>query len=353
MSPAELRSERLEVPADPRALYEYSLAHGFGDGLPLFAPTEDEVGALLDATPLHPDHVLGVLAPANVEAAVEKVAVNAAMAGVTPAAFGYVIAALEAILQPPFNWSALAATTSSVTAMLIVNGPRRAELEFDMETGCMGGAAGRGSMTVGRAVQLCLRNIGGQKVGVTSKSVFGQPARSAGLCFGEWEEESRWPSLAERGGFAPTDEVVTVHAGKGTFPFADIHNDDARDLLYLVAKTLAFPLANMYLGTAAGHGETVVCFNPVWAQRFAAAFPDVADLQAFVQEHAWQPVELWPEGNRAILESQGKVDADGRVHIAERADQWIPVVCGGRGSLHGIALTSWGESTLQSVAVRR
>lgn len=353
MSAVELMSERLDAPADPRAFYEYSLAQGFGDGLPLLPPTEDAVRALLDATPLPPDHVVGVLAPANVEATVEKLAVNAAMAGVAPVAFGYVIAALEAIVQPPFNWSALAATTSSVTAMLVVNGPKRAEYEFDMETGCMGGAAGRGSMTVGRAVQLCLRNIGGQKVGVTSKSVFGQPARASGLCFGEWEEESPWPSLAERQGYSATDEVVTVHGGKGTFPFADIHNDDARDLLVLVAKTLAFPLSNMYLGTAAGHGETVVCFNPVWAKRFGAVFPRVEDLQAFIQEHAWQPADLWPEGNRAILEAQGKIDARGRVHICERPDQWIPVVCGGRGSLHGVALPSWGESSVCSAAVRR
>ena len=349
----ELLSDRLQVPSDPRGFYDYALAHGFGDGLPLFAPTEDAVRALLDATPLPADHVLGLLAPANVDCTVEKAAVNAAMAGVAPLAFGYVVAALEAIMDKRFNWSALAATTSSVTAMIVVNGPKRAEYEFDMETGCMGGAAGRGSMTVGRAVQLTLRNVGGQKVGVTSKSVFGQPARATGLCFGEWEEESPWPSLAERSGFAPTDEVVTVHGGKGTFPFADIHNDDARDLLLLVAKTLAFPLANMYLGTAAGHGETVVCFNPVWAQRFGAAFPDVEDLRAFIQEHAWQPADLWPEGNRAILEGQGRIDAQGRVHICERADQWIPVVCGGRGSLHGVALTSWGESNACSVAVRR
>jgi hypothetical protein len=349
----ELRSERIEAPADPRAFHEFSLAEGFGDGLPLLAPTEDAVSALLAATPLGSDHVLGVLAPANVDATVEKVAVNAAMAGVEPGAFPYVVAALEAIMQPQFNWSALAATTSSVTPMLVVNGPKRAEYEFDMETGCHGGAAGRGSMTVGRAVQLCLRNIGGQKVGVTSKSVFGQPARACGLCFGEWEEESPWPSLAQRLGFDANDEVVTVHGGKGTFPFADIHNDDARDLLYLVAKTLAFPLSNLYLGSSAAHGETMVCVNPVWAQRFAAVFPDVADLQGFLHEHAWQPIDLWPAGNRAILEQQGRVDEHGRVHLVERPDQYVPVVCGGRGSLHAVALPSWGESMMAAARVRR
>jgi len=350
---AELKSDRLEAPADPRAFYEYALAQGFGDGLPLFPPTEDAVQALLEATPLAPDHVLGKLAPAMEDCPVEKVAVNAAMAGVAPPAFGYVIAALEGIMQPLFNWPALAATTSSVTAMLIVNGPRRAELEFDMEAGCMGGAAGRGSMAVGRAVQLCLRNIGGQKVGATSKSVFGQPARASGLCFGEWEEESRWPSLAQRRGFAATDEVVTVHGGKGTFPMADIHNDDARDLLFLVAKTVAFPLSNMFLGAGGDIGETVVCVNPIWGQRFAAAFPSAGDAEAFLHEHAWQPIELWPEGNQQILRNQERVDSQGRVHKAERAEQYRLVVCGGRGSLHAIALPSWGESQMQSVAVRR
>ena len=105
----------------------------------------------------------------------------------------------------------------------------------------MGGAAGRGSMTIGRAVSLCIRNIGGQRAGETTKTVFGQPARF-GFCIGEWEERSPWPSLAARRGYSADQDVVTVHGGKGTFPLADIHNDDARDLLYLIAKSLAFPL---------------------------------------------------------------------------------------------------------------
>ena len=144
-----------------------------------------------------------------------------------------------------------------------------------------------------------------------------------------------------------------MHGGKGTFPFADIHNDDARDLLYLVAKTIAFPLSNLYLGAGGNIGETVVCVNPVWGQRFAAAFPEAGDAEAFLHEHAWQPIELWPEGNQAIIREQDRVDAQGRVHKAGNPEQYQLVVCGGRGSLHAIALPSWGESQMQSVAVRR
>ncbi len=134
-------------------------------------------------------------------------------------------------------------------------------------------------MTIGRAVALCIRNIGGQRAGETTKTVFGQPARF-GFCIGEWEERSPWPSLAERRGYPADQDVVTVHGGKGTFPLADIHNDDARDLLYLIAKSLAFPLSNMYLGNAQ-NGEVVLAINPMWAERFGEAFPDVEELQRY------------------------------------------------------------------------
>ncbi len=240
--------------------------------------------------------MLCVLPPVNGVATVELVAINAAMAGVEPAAFGVVLAALEALSEPEWNAFGLTTTTSSVFPMLIVNGPSRDDLGIDYRAGCMGGAAGRGSMTIGRAVALCLRNIGGQRAGETTKSVFGQPARF-GFCIGEWEERSPWPSLAQRRGFAADEDVVTVHGGKGTFPMADIHNDDPRDLLYLIAKSMAYPLANMFLGNVE-NGEVVVAFNPMWAERFGAAFPDIDDLAAFLRENVWQPIDLWPDAER-------------------------------------------------------
>jgi hypothetical protein len=235
--------------------------------------------------------------------------------------------------------------------MLLVNGPTRDELGIDYRAGCMGGAAGRGSMTIGRAVALALRNVGGQRAGETSRTVFGQPAR-AGFCIGEWEERSPWPSLAERRGHAREQEVVTVHAGKGTFPMADINNDDPHDLLYLVAKTIAFPLNNQYLGGGA-NGEIVLAINPIWAERFAVAFPDLGDLQEFLRRHASHPLDLWPEPNQDIFRRKGRVAADGRMYLVERAEQIVPVVCGGLGGLHAVALPSFGESQMQSAVVRR
>jgi hypothetical protein len=347
-----LTTERVEVSADAEALYELSLEGRWGDGVPILAATDDRVLALLDATPYAPDYVVGALPPQYGMATVELVAVNAAMAGVEPQAFPLVLAALEAILVPEFNAFGLTTTTSSVFPMLIVNGPSRDRLGIDYRAGCMGGAAGRGSMTIGRALSLSLRNIGGQRAGETSRSVFGQPARF-GMCFGEWEERAPWPSLAERRGFSVDQDVVTAHGGKGTYPLADINNDDPRDLLLLIAKSVAFPLSNLYLGGSGENGEVAIAINPIWADRFAAAFPEIESLQEFLWENAWQPIDLWPAANQEILHSKHRVDDDGRVFLTRRPDQFAPIVCGGLGSLHAVALPSFGESQMQSAAALR
>ena len=135
-----LTAEQVEVAANPRALYELSLAESWGDGAPLLPPTDDVVQALLDATPYPADHVVGALPPKYGVATVELVAINAAMAGCEPAALPFVLAALEALLVPEWNAFGLTTTTSSVFPLPIVNGPSRDALGIDYRAGCMGGA---------------------------------------------------------------------------------------------------------------------------------------------------------------------------------------------------------------------
>jgi hypothetical protein len=73
-------------------------------------------------------------------------------------------------------------------------------------------------------------------------------------------------------------------------------------------------------------------------------FPDIADCQAFLHEHAWQPIDSWPPSGREILERRERVDPDGRVRLNDRPDQIVLVVCGGLGNLHAVALPSWSDS---------
>ena len=120
-----------------------------------------------------------------------------------------------------------------------------------------------------------------------------------------------------------------------------------------IAKSIAFPLSNMFLSGSPENGEVVVAINPMWAERFGAAFPDVADAQAFLWEHAWQPIDLWRPANQEVLRRKERVDGRGRVFLTNRPDQFVPVVCGGLGGLHGVALTSFVQSEMQSVEVVR
>ena len=351
MTAAELVSERWEVAADPVALYELSLAEGWGDGLPLLPPTEDRVRALLAATPYRADHVVTeVMHPDGGAATVEKIAVNAAMAGCAPEHLPFVIAGVEAICEPGYNLYGVGATTGNAFQMLMVNGPSRDRVGIDYSYSCMGGAPGRGSRTIGRAVALCLRNIGRQHAGTTTKSCFGQPAR-LGLCFGEWEEMSPWPSLAEQLGFRREQDVVHAHAGMGTMPLCDNKHEDARELAYLLARTIAYPAGNKML--ASEHmmriGQVVLAINPDWAARLGREFPDVDDFKVFLHENAWQPLQLWPESTRHLFE--GRADANGHVRLNERPEQFVIIVCGGQVSLHAVLLPSWGETEMQSKAV--
>jgi hypothetical protein len=348
MTVGHLASERWQVEADADELYERSLSEGWGDGLPVLPPTEDRVLALLEATPYPPDHVvMEQMHPNGGAASVEKIAINAAMAGCRPEHLPFVIAGVEAICEPGYNLYGVSATTGNAFQMLMVNGPSRDRTGIDYSYGCMGGATGRGSRTIGRAVALCLRNIGAQRAGVTTKSCFGQPAR-LGMCFGEWEEVSPWPSMAEQLGFSKAEDVVHAHAGMGTVPLCDNRFENARERAYLLARSIAYPASNKMLGSVAmqRNGDVVLAVNPDWAAQFGREWPDVDDFKQFVHENAWQPIELWPESHRELW--MDRADSRGRVHLNESPEQLHVIVCGGPVALHGVFLPSWGDTLMQT-----
>ncbi len=342
-----LQSEAIQVENDPMALYELSLAERWGDGVPLIPPTDEHIEAMLSGTPRpSTEIVVAEVPPKHGMATVELVAINAVMAGCEPKHLPLVIAALEALAKPAYNGFGLATTTGSVAPFLIVNGPTRDEMEINYRAGCLGGAAGRGSATIGRALQLCLRNIGGMRVGESSRSVYGQPGRF-GVCFGEWEERTDWPSLAMRRGFKREDEVVTVHGGMGTMALCDVNTANDRDLAYLIGKSVASPMANLFVPLRT-HGEVIVLINPMWAKRFETKWPKIESFQECLYESAWQPIDFWPKPNQVYLRDSDRVDSKGRVHAVTGPDRIQPLVCGGLGNLHATILPSWGESEMQS-----
>src|SRR5204863_2604848 len=134
----------------------------------------------------------------------------------------------------------------------------RDALEIPYDVGCFGGAAGPGP-AIGRAVRLVMRNVGGQVVGVSSKSVFGSPGRVAGIVVGEWEERSPWAPLAERRG-VPGD-AVTVFGTMGTMNICDPLANTADELLLAIGRGLAASGSNGFLHQLP-FSEVLVGINP-------------------------------------------------------------------------------------------
>jgi len=179
-----LRSRRLEL-ADLDDEMEVLFDRGVTDGLPVTPPTEERVLRMLDGTTRAPDDIVAIVAPDLVEVTIEKVAINAVMAGCRPEHLPWVIAALEAVCTDEFNIHGVLATTMPVGPVLICNGPgtRAAGLNSGVN---VFGQGNRANLTIGRAVQLVVRNIGGGRPGGVDRAAHGNPGRRS----------PRWPSAA-------------------------------------------------------------------------------------------------------------------------------------------------------------
>jgi hypothetical protein len=262
------------------------------------------------------------------------------MAGAPAEAMPLLVAAIDAMADREFNLFALNTTTCSVVPGMFVNGPSRDRLGIPYDAGCFGGQAGP-APAIGRATRLLMRNVGGQVVGVSSKSVFGQPGRVTGVVVGEWEERSPWAPLAERRGVR--GDAVTVHGVTGTIDVADITADRGRDLLEIIGKSLAFPGTNAFI--SAHHGaEIMVCLAPPWADLIATDVTAIDDVSELLWRHASLPVSWWPPTHQASLEASGRVDGNGTVHLVESPDHLLVMVCGGLGNLHAFAMHSFGPT---------
>lgn len=207
-----IRARRIEVaPSDDVA--EFMFDQGFSDGLPLVPPTPERVMRMLGGTHRDPQDVIATVPPNMGEATVEKIAINAVMAGCKPEYLPVIIAAVEAVCTDEFNIHGVTATTMGAAPVMIINGPIREKIGMNMKLGALG-AGNRANATIGRALRLVVRNVGGATTGGVERSTLGNPMKFT-MCFAEWEERSPWPALHVERGFKPEDSVVTIFAMTG------------------------------------------------------------------------------------------------------------------------------------------
>ena len=211
-----LGSRRVEL-ADLEDEHEAMFDRGWTDGLPVVPPTPERVLRMLRGTTRAPGDVVAVMPPDLVECTVEKVAVNAVMAGCLPEHLPVVLAALEAACTEEFALHGLLATTYFSGPMIVVNGPIARRIGMNSGVNALG-QGNRANATIGRAVQLVVRNVGGGRPGGIDRATLGNPGKLT-FCFAEREEGSPFaPLAADRG--VPGD-AVTLFAGSGVQPVVD------------------------------------------------------------------------------------------------------------------------------------
>jgi len=181
---------------------------GWTDGLPIIPPTEEAVAEMLTGTDLPADHGVGKLEPRLGKATIEKIAINAVMAGALPTYMPVLIAGVEAFLDPKAMFSTHAVSTGSWAPFWIINGPLRNDLHVNSGSGALS-PGDIANAAIGRAMALIMKNIAGARKGLEDMGVLGNPGKYT-MVIAENEESSPWEPLHVEYGFNKEDSTVTL-----------------------------------------------------------------------------------------------------------------------------------------------
>lgn len=341
-------SDMLElVDESPEALYGVLEEFGWGDGLPVVAPTEARVDAMLENHRGSPDEVLAVLPPRSGACTARMAAVNAVMAGCPPAVFPVVAGAVRALARPEFNLRGVQATTHSVAIMVAVHGAVAEKAGYNAGFGTFG-PGNRPNATTGRAVRLILLNVGGGRPGDGDASTQGQPAKYT-YCFAENAAASPWPTYPRcRGVEAPS--AVTVAGVEGPHNIHDMWSTHPGPIYRKVASVMTTLGSN---NAVMSDSEFFVVLCPEHAQQAASEGWTREDVQLFLYHQARLPRRLKDEhfGGMGIEMPWMRSVSDPEALLPMTGDPAdIRVMVAGGPGKHSCVIPSWG-SISRSVTV--
>ncbi len=318
---SSLTSRALEAPpgADLDEIQDWFHERDLSDGLPVIPPTPHRVAAMVEGSGLPAAREVGVMNPERGLATVEKLAVNAVMAGCRPEYMPVVTAAVEAMCEPLFNLHAIQSTTNPATPLFIVNGPIRRAIGMNTDRNLLG-PGNRANAAIGRAVRLAMRNIGGAYVGV-DQATHGSPAKYT-LCIAEDEESSPWGPLHADKGFEAADSVVTA-AGVESVINSTAVWWTAPSLMKMLAKTMRTTATSQFFS----RGTLTLMMSPAHAGVFARAGYGKERLREELWEAGKVPLsDFPPEGN--IPQGEWTTDGD-KVLLCESPADLNLIVAGG------------------------
>jgi hypothetical protein len=315
---------------------------GWTDGLPIIPPTRERVERMVAGCGRPADSVIGQIPPKWGEATVERIAVNAVMAGCRPEHLLVVIAAIEALLDDRFNLHGVQCTTHVTGPLLVVNGPIARQLDLNGGPNCFG-QGWVANATIGRAVRLVLVNLGGARPGRIDKATFGHPGKYT-YCIAENEADSPWLPFHVEQGYQAEDSTVTVFAAEAPHNINN-HAYDPYRLLDAIAGTMATLGANNFYVM----GDYVVVLGVDHARILDQAGWKRRHVQRYLFERARLPVGRLKFGGMYVQQIERNLwprwierdDDSSQVPAVREPDDLKLFVAGGAGP-HSVVIPGWG-----------
>lgn len=294
---APIRVTAPSISAALEKVNELYLQKRWADGLPIIPPTEEAVKRMLSGTNRSPDEIIGTVQPKNGVATIKKIAINAVMAGAKPEYLPVIIAAMEGFTDSNFDTTHLQASTGSFIPAIIVSGPIAKELDFNSGIGLLG-HGWRANSSVGRALRLCLLNLGQTWPAVNDMGLTGRVSSHTFYTFATNDTNPFEPDHVGNG-FKPDDSIVTVSTVGGHFPVLGggaVAYSTAQSVLDRIISNVVAP--GLYVATM----KYVIVFNPDCAKELAQMGYTRKSLQEWIYEKSRTPFSrLAPENASAIL----------------------------------------------------
>ncbi len=328
-----LASRKIEYAPDDDAV-ELCYQRGWSDGLPVTPPTDVRVLRMLAGTSRKADEFIGKIPPYLASCTVEKVAINAVMAGCLPEYMPVLLAVIEAALEPAFTLHGVLATTYFSAPVIIVNGPVIKQIGMNCGINALG-QGNRANMTIGRALNLLVRNVGGGKPGEADRATLGAPSK-IGLCFAEDESDAAWEPLSVARGYKRSDSTVTLFQGHGVEAFVDQKSRTPEGL----SKSFASTLVKMGHERLTQSARCIVVLSPEHYRIYKEAGWGRREIEKALYEATLRP-------GREILAGLNGI---GEGVPLSRADEMIPkfhddgllvVRAGGPAGLFSAILPGW------------
>ena len=272
--------ERIVFKGNLEEVNRFFYQRGWTDGLPIIPPTEEAVAEMLTGTDLPTDHVVAELEPRRGKATVERIAINAVMAGALPIYMPLLIAGVQCLAENPVS-GMMAVSTGSFSPFWLINGP----VAKDIHVTSSYGAANPGNIAnaaIGRAMGLITKNVRGIRKQIEDMGVFGNPGKYTWVA-AENEEHSPWEPLHVEKGFMKEDSTITLTFPQSFQQMMPFGTDDKGILATVIGSV-----------SPARMGIFTLLLTPAHAKTFADSGWTKKAIKEYIVENAIVPDDYFP-----------------------------------------------------------